>query len=616
MTTSSTTNPSSLNRSARTNLRQLPLFQSIYSSSLDIYSSSQEILTRRRRICFSSSTFTKICGSTVFIALIATLGCINYTIHNVTFKICFGILLALMGIFQFYMAIKLIVHRTNPLLELSQPLPISILVISSSIATVCCFAFIMPEYDVSCAIRQPSILTCISLMGNVLVAKTWRISCLLSPTTLFAASTTSSSNQSSSGRDKVQWMKIKVMNGLTKLSLRTKNVLDTKCIQSCGKEKASNRGRGRRGGQVAGGLRIQVTLTDLLRVTVVLMIPQIITQIINLSVPSIRMHSSTIKTDEYGMTQEQQHYCTSDIGYWFLVPGILFAILPFILALILNVKSSSNNQSMPDVLREYKQILTSMKISLGVGSITLPSVAMITQSVPNAYAYLMVASVLSFILPICYNIAWIKIVMIRKSSKGSNKQGALKRKSSLDTLNNTAASNSSSHDTADGDSFEKLVAYEDAVTMSQMYMNMGNTKKALEVDADILSMFKDGGGDYFEENGFTTHEIRSMGPKTLSCVVSALINNAKHFNSSMHGCKDEEERNVLIKKSTKSCMDALHIFQQAPARGKLKDRSVVFPGYSYMAVLIKSGDVAPPQGKAEGSNIEWFLTTSLAHSTF
>ena len=147
-------------------------------------------------------------------------------------------------------------------------------------------------------------------------------------------------------------------------------------------------------------------------------------------------------------------------------------------------------------------------------------------------------------------------------------------------------------------------------------MNMGNTKKALEVDADILSMFKDGGGDYFEENGFTTHEIRSMGPKTLSCVVSALINNAKHFNSSMHGCKDEEERNVLIKKSTKSCMDALHIFQQAPARGKLKDRSVVFPGYSYMAVLIKSGDVAPPQGKAEGSNIEWFLTTSLAHSTF
>jgi hypothetical protein len=310
------------------------------------------------------------------------------------------------------------------------------------------------------------------------------------------------------------------------------------------------------------------------------------------------MKSST-KSDEYGMTQQQQHYCTSDIGYWFLLPGILFAILPFVLALILNVKSSSNNhQSMPDVLREYKQILTSMKISVGAVSITLPSVAMITQSIPNAYAYLMAASVLSFILPLCYNIAWIKIVMIRKSSKG-NKQGE-KRKSSLDTINHTTSSNSSSHDTADGDSFEKLVAYEDAVTMSQMYMNMGNSKKALEVDADILSMFKDGGGDYFDEGGFTTHEIRSMGPKTLNCVVSALINNAKHFNSSTHGCKDEEERNGLIKKSTKSCMDALHIFHQAPARSKLKDRSVVFPGYSYMAVLIKSGDVVPPQGKQKG----------------
>ena len=39
--------------------------------------------------------------------------------------------------------------------------------------------FALPEYDISCALRQPIIFTCLTLMGNILVARTWRIGCIM-----------------------------------------------------------------------------------------------------------------------------------------------------------------------------------------------------------------------------------------------------------------------------------------------------------------------------------------------------------------------------------------------------------------------------------------------------
>lgn len=411
-------------------------------------------------------------------------------------------------------------------------------------------------------------------LGSILVAKAWRISCLLSPVAAFAS--TSPSNLTAKNNNPTA-IRIKVINGLTKLSVRTRIITTCGCT---GRNKSVHRR--------SSGLRVQVTLADLLHVAVCLVMPQIILQIINLSVPSIRMRSIDI--------EDGIKICQSDIGYWFLAPGIILAVIPFILALILNMKSRS--QSMPNVLREYNQILNAMKIAIGVLSITLPTISMVGQTLSNAYAYLMSASLLSFILPICYNIGWVKIWMIRKSNKTNQKSKAVNR---LGSDLSTTASSSSSTDNADGDSLEKLVAAEDAIVMGNMYSNMGNIKKALEVDADILSMFKQDGNEYDESEGFTTHEIRKMGPKTLEAVTAQLICNAKHWNTSMHGVQGRDEKDNRIKKSTKSCLDALRIFQQAPAKLQLKDRSVVFPGYSYLAVLLKSGDVDAPtdQSSAE-----------------
>jgi len=472
------------------------------------------------------------------------------------FRICLGLLLGLIAIVQLYLAAVLIKNRMNPLLELSQPIPLSLFAICGGISTLVCFLFALPEYDVSCAIRQPIIFVCLTIMGSILVGKSWRISCILSPTTLFAAA-----SDSTNRKDKIQLVRINIMNGLSKLSR-------IKCSMNRCKDRSRRLDR-------RSSIRCQVTLADMMRVTSILVIPQLILQIINLSLPSVRMQS---------IEMDGIHMCHSDIGYWFLLPSVVLALTPFFMALIVNIKSQSR---MPDVLREYNQILNSMKVSTGVLCITLPTIAMLSQSVTNVYSYLMSSSLLSFVLPLCHSICWKKIRIIRKNTTG-------KRQSIQRATSGLPTSTSSSTDSSDGDSLETLQSAEEAAAMGQMYQNMGNTKKAIQVDFDILSMFKED-GEFLPEEGFKTTEIRRLGPKTLQVVVSTLIVNAKHWNACIHKCKGEEKDNC-IRQSTKSCLDALSIFEMSPARLKLKDRSIVFPGYSYMAALIKSGDVHAPNG--------------------
>ena len=61
-------------------------------------------------------------------------------------------------------------------------------------------------------------------------------------------------------------------------------------------------------------IRQQITFTDSMRLASALMIPQLILQILNVSVPSMRMRS--IDLDD-GM-----HTCQSDTDIWLLIVGM------------------------------------------------------------------------------------------------------------------------------------------------------------------------------------------------------------------------------------------------------------------------------------------------------
>ena len=130
-----------------------------------------------------------VCAASVkLVALMAAIGAARSTL---AFCACFGSLLMLFGSIQLFVAAKLFLNRHNSLFELSQPLGLSLFAISGSIATVASFLFALPQSNVACALRQPIILTNLTLMGSVLVARSWRIGCIVCPACTFASSSTS-----------------------------------------------------------------------------------------------------------------------------------------------------------------------------------------------------------------------------------------------------------------------------------------------------------------------------------------------------------------------------------------------------------------------------------------
>lgn len=493
------------------------------------------------------------------ITLLATIGALDST---TSFRVCLGTLLSFLACAELYVAATLFVNRHNSLLELSQPIALSIFAIAASIATVGTFTFAIPESNAACALRQPITFTSISFMGSILVSRAWRISCVVSPTTDFASATSSNEKLA----DKIEVSRSRLMFLLTKISEYSKMVL------SCGKYRVQSTGR-------LKTLVRRVSPADSMRVALVLVIPQIILQIINLSLPSVRMQSVEVSDDIYD--------CRSNSGPLLLIIGLVICTLPFFVALLLNIQSAG----LPGIFREFDQIVFSMGISFCILSITMPAVGL-TSRLPgstNACAYLMAAAVLGFVLPLCYNVSsfWMKVCSAKKG-KANNKQTEryLRRSSSLDVGNRTQI-----------DDLQTLQMAEDSTTMSKMLLTMGRWEKALEINNDVLSLFKaDGEGEYCWEDGFTDSERDSFGPKTLQIAVSTLIGSSKMCvqNATCRG----ETNKTLLTKGRKSLFEGLDIFDKAQVKGSLKDRSFVFPGFSFLSVLIASGDMEPPDGQS------------------
>jgi len=120
--------------------------------------------------------------------------------------------------------------------------------------------------------------------------------------------------------------------------------------------------------------------------------------------------------------------------------------------------------------------------------------------------------------------------------------------------------------------------------MGKMFDTMGSTSKAVAMNRDILTLFKAEGDDFSWETGFTLSEIHSLGPKSLEIVVKTLIGSAKLWHSIFRSNPDNEESK---RRGIKCCIDALDIFDRAPAKKQLSDRRVIFPGYSFMNVIAK-----------------------------
>eukprot|EP00985_Skeletonema_marinoi_P027738 scaffold23234_cov104-Skeletonema_marinoi.AAC.5 len=322
-------------------------------------------------------------GLALLVALAAVIGSVDST---TSFRVCFGVLLLTLCVAQLKVAADLYKHRNNLLLQLFQPDSLSLFVAAGAIASIASLLFAFPEYDASCALRQPIILTFITFMGNLLTGRAWRIGSIISSTTTFAAS--------GNEIDTLGMARLKVMNVLSTLSQLGRYV------GSSGREKIGSN----------SGIRRAITFADSIFVVMVLLIPQLVLQIVNLSVPSVRMGS--VETLE----GEGHYTCESRTGPYVLIVGILLAAIPFGISLLINIES----KGIPDKFRELDDILVSMTSSFWMLLATLPTVGMIGQTQPNALAYLLAASVLSVVLPLFHNIAQPRLqhLMITGRARG------------------------------------------------------------------------------------------------------------------------------------------------------------------------------------------------------
>ena len=94
-----------------------------------------------------------------------------------------------------------------------------------------------------------------------------------------------------------------------------------------------------------------------------------------------------------------------------------------------------------------------------------------------------------------------------------------------------------------------------------------------------------------EIGGFTNEEISSITPKELEFIIKRLIKKG-HFNGTnrVDNVKGEND-------AAQAWMDALAIYETAPAASDMKDRSIVFPVYSGVFAWLKGGKIR--DGNAE-----------------
>jgi len=330
----------------------------------------------------------------------AIIGGVDQTIDNIVlFRVSFGIILAIFGCSQLFVAATLYQNRNNVLLELYQPVLLALFSIAGAVATFASFMFALPEYDISCALRQPVIFTCFTFMGNVLLARSWRIGCIMC-----CPINSDKNNKTTKTIVRIRMNVIKALSKVSKLG---------RFVSSCGKVDSIG----------------SASFTDTMLVTLTLMIPQIILQIVNLSLPSVRTESEEV--------YEGVYVCQSDTRPSFLIIGIILVLIPILLALVLNTNGEG---AIPDQFKEFDEIISSLFVSSCIIVVNLPSATMVRDQVPEAYAYLMSAAVLGFTLPWRYFLGWKSLSRSYSSIDAGSGYDSGRLKAAEDSTNMTICS--------------------------------------------------------------------------------------------------------------------------------------------------------------------------------
>ena len=459
------------------------------------------------------------------------------------FQIAFGVLLGLIVLFRLILFVSIIHFRKETILQLGQSSVLAVFVLVGAFCIGSCF-LLMPINDTFCLLREPFILTPLTLMGNILLARYWRITVVMSPVLTVGKD-----------QDDSDFVKTRVVDTLTFLSDYEAILEDVvKCRWKSGEAKRK---------QKRSSIRQKIPLQQLIWLIVLLEIPQLVMQTCNLAVPSLQSAQELYWVAD-GVAQP---LCRHSSGVWPSWVGVAFCAIPYVFTIFLALRS----EHLPSVFNEGDAVWSATKLFFVVLCVAGPGYAL--AETPDAQTYLLSCIILAVAMPPCWFCILAKIVPLwmGTSSKVNIKHILGKRKTVTGAMLND-----------NGDHCKSATL---ALTIGKMYEDMGMVQKSIALFEDALALWK------WDQNrndligGFTVNEINAFSEKDLEFIISLKIAQGRvngTFNSS---------QNTGQKNAAQAWLDALEIYERAPASINMTDRSIIFPIFSGLFVFLKGDKI-------------------------
>jgi tetratricopeptide (TPR) repeat protein len=490
------------------------------------------------------------------------------------FRILFAATLGLIFLFRVIMCGFLLRYRKDGSLQLAQPLVLAALIVAGSISIVSCIFLTHKDRnethevnEVFCRIRQIFILLPLTFAGNILLARVWRVVILLTP--VLVAGTRISLQESDDGLSCGEKCKCSLVFHLT-------NVADfyywVEWLFRNSKTKTPKKMQ-----RTSTALRKKVPLTQLFVLTLILTFPQLVLQVLVLSVPAMQAHFVAKDLIIAGEMIGEANECAAEAGLWPLCVGIALTIIPYILASIIALNSSDE---LPKVFNESKAYTRCCKVVVLTVAITVPPLIFDGGPIPDVTVYLFSCLVFSLAMSPCWFLAYPKIWQAVTTFDENRQTQSTLRKLLRKHKSAKGFLPMSSRD--DNGKSAKL-----ALTIGKMYEEMGMAQKSIDLFDEALAVWEcDPGREHKEKiGGFTLEEINSFTVQDLEHIVNLLIARGR-VKGTFQVNEATEQKNAA-----QSWLDALEIYEKAPARANMKDRSMLFPVFSGLFVFLKGGKI-------------------------
>lgn len=309
------------------------------------------------------------------------------------FKISMGILLAAIVLFQCAVLAGTWYHRKHKVMQLSQA-PLLIALLMACIMTSMASYLFMPAYNAFCYLQEPLVLTPLTLAATLLLSRLWRIQSILSSASIIGLRTKEKSRVETS-----------IMSSLEAIANLTPTIRFG-CItkaSSNGSSVASGSGRGRR----VSSFRRIITKSQVLFMSFFLCLPQMVTQLVKLTVPSCKMYlaSDVNESVDIGRTA-----CTNDSNNISSYVGWTLMILPFVFTLVL----AHFARHLPSLFNETHHIFSTARVVALVCAIGFPLFCLSNnaETSPNLTSFVKIAIINSITMSICWFIVGIKLLLI------------------------------------------------------------------------------------------------------------------------------------------------------------------------------------------------------------